>query len=198
MINYYGPITRPKATKLADGQFLITFQNTDTGIVCRLVQTKLADTELRQVWLIHKMDVNSGEFSHYAFGNLEMLALFNRLRDLSGVGVTKAADIILKSESADVVEAVRTETLFHPAILLKFKGLPPKARMELEAELPNHPDSTGKTAVAAKETEATQGAVGALVTLGYARTLAKEKVMAAAGKNPQATTEQLVKLVLKS
>lgn len=135
----------------------------------------------------------------YGFSNREERELFLQLLSVSGIGGNTARTILSAFTVNELCEAIATGN----EIAIKgVKGIGLKTAQRLIVDLKDKISGIGSspTATATKttaDTEVIEGAVAALVMLGFPTAAANKAVQSIIKSEPGATIEQVIKLALK-
>ena len=146
--------------------------------------------------ILHVVD---GQPALLAFLDRAERDLARKMMSVSGVGPSTALAILSMYSARMVVEALRDS---NHQLLQRAKGIGAKTAERLCLELKDH---ARKLDVGAPEErtvsvlpQASEDAVAALMTLGYAEKEARKKVLRRCEQDPDASTEELIKQVLQS
>lgn len=155
----------------------------------------------REVELLTILHVVDGTPSLLGFGSRLERDLARRLLAVSGIGKAMTLAVLSTYSPAELARAVLDDD--HRA-LSRVKGVGRKTAERLCLELRDHVAQLelGEAAAAAPTGEllpqSAEDAIAALLTLGFSEKEAREKVLRRHRAAPGATTEQLVKDVLRS
>ncbi|MCQ2973693.1 MAG: Holliday junction branch migration protein RuvA [Bacteroidales bacterium] len=125
--------------------------------------------------------------------------IFRMLIEVSGVGPNTARVILSSMSPQELQEAISRED---SKLISKVKGIGPKTAQRIvidlkdkiaKAELGDLPNSISLGVNAYKEE-----AISALMILGYQKALAEKAIDSALKVNPSLSTEELIKIALKS
>ena len=136
----------------------------------------------------------------FGFSNKQERELFLLLIDVSGIGGNTARTILSAFTVAELCDAIATG---NDKAIKSVKGIGLKTAQRVIIELKDKIGAIGAgTAVAgttsvAIDNDVVDGAVAALVMLGFPGAAASKVVQAIAKANPTATVEQVIKLALK-
>jgi Holliday junction DNA helicase RuvA len=135
----------------------------------------------------------------FGFSNKEERELFLLLISVSGIGGNTARTILSAFTVGELCEAIATG---NEVAIKSVKGIGLKTAQRLIVDLKDkikgissHPGATPIAATVSNE--AVEGAVSALVMLGFPAAAAGKVVQSIAKSEPNATIEQLIKLALK-
>ena len=142
------------------------------------------------------------EDTHQLFGfcNKQERELFLLLISVSGIGGNTARTILSAFTVNELYEAIATG---NEVAIKGVKGIGLKTAQRLIVELKDKIKSigdnipTGSTVTATVNNDTVDGAVAALVMLGFPATAAGKVVQSIVKSEPQATIEQVIKLALK-
>ena len=136
----------------------------------------------------------------YGFATREERELFLLLISVSGVGPNTARLILSSLPPSELVQAIASGD---DAILTTIKGIGNKTAQRIIIDLKNKvrtveniADRGGRVSSAVRS-ETIEGAVGALVMLGFLKTPSQKAVDAVLKKTPTASVEQIIKDALK-
>ena len=149
--------------------------------------------------ILHVVDGNP---SLLGFKSTRERELARRLMTVTGVGPSIALAMLSTYRPQEIATAILSDD---PATLQKVKGVGAKTAERLCLELRDHiakldfTDGTtaAPTATKGADNEAATDAIAALVTLGYTDKDARKRVEQAAAADGDASTEQLIKAVLR-
>ena len=135
----------------------------------------------------------------YAFSNRQERELFLQLLSVSGIGGNTARTILSAFTVNELCEAIATG---NEVAIKSVKGIGLKTAQRLIVDLKDKISSIGSTsaitsAKVSADTEVMEGAVAALVMLGFPSTAANKAVQSIIKNEPGATIEQVIKLALK-
>lgn len=135
----------------------------------------------------------------YAFSNRQERELFLQLLSVSGIGGNTARTILSAFTVNELCEAIATG---NEVAIKSVKGIGLKTAQRLIVDLKDKISSIGSTsavtsAKVSADTEVLEGAVAALVMLGFPSTAANKAVQSIIKNEPGATIEQVIKLALK-
>ncbi|MEO0479494.1 MAG: Holliday junction branch migration protein RuvA [Planctomycetota bacterium] len=152
------------------------------------------------------LHTNDGHPTLLGFGERPERDLARQLLAVSGVGPTMALAVLSTYAPDEIGSAIRQSDV---AAMQKVKGVGKKTAERLCLELRDKIDKLdlGELAIAAdpgapadnSDVDArAEDAIGALITLGFAEADARKKAMKQLADQPELSTEQLVKAVLRS
>ena len=157
---------------------------------------KVGDTVMLHT-ILHVVDGNP---SMLGFRSTRERELARRLMSVSGVGVRVALAILSTYGSAEIANAILKDDA---ETLKRVKGVGGKTAERLCLELRDHlaaldfgPEVAAAPSDPSLDDDA-HDAVGALVTLGYSEKDAKSRIAKASKKLEGASTEELIKAVLR-
>ena len=135
----------------------------------------------------------------YAFSNRQERELFLQLLSVSGIGGNTARTILSAFTVNELCEAIATG---NEVAIKSVKGIGLKTAQRLIVDLKDKISSIGSTSAATSakvsaDNEVLEGAVAALVMLGFPSTAANKAVQSIIKNEPGATIEQVIKLALK-
>lgn len=135
----------------------------------------------------------------YAFSNRQERELFLQLLSVSGIGGNTARTILSAFTVNELCEVIATG---NEVAIKSVKGIGLKTAQRLIVDLKDKISSIGSTsaitsAKVSADTEVMEGAVAALVMLGFPSTAANKAVQSIIKNEPGATIEQVIKLALK-
>lgn len=135
----------------------------------------------------------------YAFSNRQERELFLQLLSVSGIGGNTARTILSAFTVNELCEAIATG---NEVAIKSVKGIGLKTAQRLIVDLKDKIISIGSTSAATSakvsaDNEVLEGAVAALVMLGFPSTAANKAVQSIIKNEPGATIEQVIKLALK-
>lgn len=135
----------------------------------------------------------------YAFSNRQERELFLQLLSVSGIGGNTARTILSAFTVNELCEAIATG---NEVAIKSVKGIGLKTAQRLIVDLKDKISSIGSTSAATSakvsaDNEVMEGAVAALVMLGFPSTAANKAVQSIIKNEPGATIEQVIKLALK-
>jgi holliday junction DNA helicase RuvA len=140
--------------------------------------------------------VKEDGISLYGFSDERSLELFELLLSVSGVGPKVALNLLSSQTSAMLARALTEGDL---RLLTAAQGvgkkLAERIALELRGKVPAHLMGEGGALV---QTRTTEEAELALITLGFRETQVRTVVADIAHKNPEAGTQELIKLALKA
>jgi holliday junction DNA helicase RuvA len=140
--------------------------------------------------------VREDDLSLYGFPDERNLELFSLLLSISGVGPKVALNLISSQTPGLLARALAEGDL---RLLTAAQGvgkkLAERIALDLRGKVPAHLMGEGSALV---HTSHTQEAELALVTLGFREAQVRSAVAEVAQKNPQATTQELIKSALKA
>ena len=163
------------------------------------VTTSAALTAGQDALLYTILHVVDGQPSLLAFLDKSERELARKMMCVSGVGPSTSLTILSMYSAGMVVEALRDG---NHQLLQKAKGIGAKTAERLCLELKDHARKLD-VGSAAEQTvsvlpQASEDAVAALMTLGYAEKEARKKVLRHCERDPASSTEELIKQVLQS
>lgn len=135
----------------------------------------------------------------YAFSNRQERELFLQLLSVSGIGGNTARTILSAFTVNELCEAIATG---NEVAIKSVKGIGLKTAQRLIVDLKDKISSIGSASAATSakvsaDNEVMEGAVAALVMLGFPSTAANKAVQSIIKNEPGATIEQVIKLALK-
>lgn len=136
----------------------------------------------------------------FGFSNKQERELFLLLLGVSGIGGNTARTILSAFTVAELCDAIATG---NDKAIKSVKGIGLKTAQRVIIELKDKIGAIGAgtavagTASVAIDNDVVDGAVAALVMLGFPGAAASKVVQAIAKANPTATVEQVIKLALK-
>ena len=136
----------------------------------------------------------------FGFSNKQERELFLLLISVSGIGGNTARTILSAFTIAELCEAIATG---NERAIKSVKGIGLKTAQRLIVDLKDKISSIGVACTGGAQTAAVidndivDGAVSALVMLGFPGSAASKVVQNLAKANPSATIEQIIKLALK-
>ena len=136
----------------------------------------------------------------FGFNNRQEKELFLLLISVSGIGGNTARTILSAFTVAELCDAIATG---NDKAIKSVKGIGLKTAQRVIIELKDKIGAIGAgtavagTASVAIDNDVVDGAVAALVMLGFPGAAASKVVQAIAKANPTATVEQVIKLALK-
>ncbi|MBR5455497.1 MAG: Holliday junction branch migration protein RuvA [Bacteroidaceae bacterium] len=135
----------------------------------------------------------------YAFSNRQERELFLQLLSVSGIGGNTARTILSAFTVNELCEAIATG---NEVAIKSVKGIGLKTAQRLIVDLKDKISNIGSASAATSakvsaDTEVLEGAVAALVMLGFPSTAANKAVQSIIKNEPGATIEQVIKLALK-
>lgn len=136
----------------------------------------------------------------FGFSNKQERELFLLLIGVSGIGGNTARTILSAFTVAELCDAIATG---NEKAIKSVKGIGLKTAQRVIIELKDKIGAIGAgtvvggTASVAVDNDVVDGAVAALVMLGFPGAAASKVVQAIAKANPTATVEQVIKLALK-
>ena len=161
---------------------------------------KIADKAGKDVLLYTYMSVSEDNISLHGFAEEEELELFIKLISVSGIGGNTARTLLSAFTVAELCEAIATG---NETAIKSVKGIGLKTAQRLIVDLKDKIKGIGggvmsnTVTVAAVNNDNVDGAVAALVMLGFPAAAAGKVVNGIAKNEPGATIEQLIKLALK-
>lgn len=158
--------------------------------------TLAALTVGQEATLYTLMVVREDDISLYGFSDEKSLELFELLLSVSGVG-PKVALNLLASQTTGLLARALTEGDLRLLTAAQGVGkkLAERIALDLRGKVPAHLMGEGGTLV---QTSHTQEAEMALVTLGFREAQVRTVIADIAQKNPNAQTQELIKLALKA
>jgi Holliday junction DNA helicase RuvA len=152
--------------------------------------------EGQEATLHTRLIVREDDLSLYGFTDERSQELFELLLSVSGVGPRVALNLLSSQTPALLARALAEGDL---RLLTAAQGvgkkLAERIALELRGKVPAHLMGEGGAIV---RTSHTQEAELALVTLGFRESQVRSVVAEIAQKNPQAGTQELIKLALKA
>lgn len=135
----------------------------------------------------------------YAFSNRQERELFLQLLSVSGIGGNTARTILSAFTVNELCEAIATG---NEVAIKSVKGIGLKTAQRLIVDLKDKISSIGSASAATSakvsaDNEVMEGAVAALVMLGFPSAAANKAVQSIIKNEPGATIEQVIKLALK-
>ncbi|MCS7067101.1 MAG: Holliday junction branch migration protein RuvA [Meiothermus sp.] len=153
-------------------------------------------SEGQEATLHTKLIVREDDLSLFGFADERSLELFELLLSVSGVGPKVALNLLSSQTPALLARALAEGDL---RLLTAAQGvgkkLAERIALELRGKVPAHLMGEGGALV---RTTHTQEAELALVTLGFRESQVRSVVTEIAQKNPEASTQELIKLALKA
>lgn len=153
-------------------------------------------SEGQEVTLHTKLVVREDDLSLFGFADERSLELFELLLTVSGVGPRVALNLLSSQTPALLARALTEGDL---RLLTAAQGvgkkLAERIALELRGKVPAHLMGEGGAIVRSTHT---QEAELALVTLGFRESQVRSVVAEIAQKNPEAGTQELIKLALKA
>lgn len=153
-------------------------------------------SEGQEATLHTKLVVREDDLSLFGFADERSLELFELLLSVSGVGPRVALNLLSSQTPALLARALAEGDL---RLLTAAQGvgkkLAERIALELRGKVPAHLMGEGGAIV---RTTHTQEAELALVTLGFREGQVRSVVAEIAQKNPEAGTQELIKLALKA
>jgi Holliday junction DNA helicase RuvA len=163
------------------------------------VTTSAGLTSGQEALLYTILHVVDGQPSLLAFRDRTERDLARKMMSVSGVGPSTSLTILSMYSAPMVVEALRNG---NHQLLQKAKGIGAKTAERLCLELKDHAEKLDvggpREPTVMVLPQASEDAVTALVTLGYAEKDARKKVRKRYEQDPTVTTEDLIKQVLQS
>ena len=162
------------------------------------VTTSAGLTAGQQALLYTILHVVDGQPTLLAFRDRSERDLASKMLSVSGVGPSTSLAILSMYSARMVVEALRAGD---HQLLQKAKGIGAKTAERLCLELKDHAQKLGLGAAEQAvivPPQADEDAVAALMTLGYSEKEARKKVAKRCQADPRASTEELIKQVLRS
>lgn len=165
------------------------------------VTTSTGLTPGQEALLYTILHVVDGQPLLLGFADRSERDLARKMMSVSGVGPQTSLAILSMYSARMVVEALREG---NHQLLQRAKGIGQKTAERLCLELKDHAHKLDVAIGAAAEPtmsvlpQASEDAVAALMTLGYAEKDARKKVLRRCEQDPDATTEELIKQVLQS
>jgi Holliday junction DNA helicase RuvA len=159
--------------------------------------TTLAALVLGQEGTVHTLlVVREDDLSLYGFADERSLELFELVLSVSGVGPKVALNLLSSQPPALLARALAEGDL---RLLTAAQGvgkkLAERIALDLRGKVPAHLMGEGGALV---QTRTTEEAELALITLGFREGQVRSMVAEIAHKNPQAGTQELIKLALKA
>ncbi|MDX2004951.1 MAG: Holliday junction branch migration protein RuvA [Meiothermus sp.] len=157
----------------------------------------LATLTIGQEAAIHTvMIVKEDGITLYGFAEERSLELFELLLSVSGVGPKVALNLLSSQTTALLARALAEGDL---RLLTAAQGvgkkLAERIALDLRGKVPAHLMGEGGTLV---QTRTTEEAELALITLGFREAQVRTVIAEIAHKNPEAGTQELIKLALKA
>lgn len=153
-------------------------------------------TEGQEATLYTKLVVREDDLSLFGFADERSLELFELLLSVSGVGPRVALNLLSSQTPALLARALAEGDL---RLLTAAQGvgkkLAERIALELRGKVPAHLMGEGGTLVRSSHTEEAELA---LITLGFRESQVRSIVAEIAQKNPEAGTQELIKLALKA
>ncbi len=153
-------------------------------------------SEGQEATLHTKLVVREDDLSLFGFADERSLELFELLLTVSGVGPRVALNLLSSQTPALLARALTEGDL---RLLTAAQGvgkkLAERIALELRGKVPAHLMGEGGAIVRSTHT---QEAELALVTLGFRESQVRSVVAEIAQKNPEAGTQELIKLALKA
>ena len=144
--------------------------------------------------ILHVVD---GVPTMLGFATRDEREVARKLLSVGGVGPAMTIAILSTFAPRELAVALRTSDF---AALKRIKGVGAKTAERLCVELRDQIDTvdlTGAAPAAALLPQSSEDAIAALVTLGYSEKEARERVRRAHSARPEASTEDMVKAVLR-
>jgi len=159
--------------------------------------TTLAALAVGQEGTLHTLlVVREDDLSLYGFTEERSLELFELLLSVSGVGPKVALNLLSSQTPALLARALAEGDL---RLLTAAQGvgkkLAERIALDLRGKVPTHLMGEGGALV---QTRTTEEAELALITLGFREGQVRSVVAEIAQKNPQASTQEIIKLALKA
>lgn len=160
--------------------------------------SKLQNAGVESVKLYLHHHLREEEEAFYGFFDRDERSLFEQLISVSGVG-PNTARMMLSSMSSD---ELRTAIMSQDVNRIKgVKGIGLKTAQRVILELKDKVDKAGCADIAAiagqPDSTVREEALGALVTLGFAKPAAEKAISMILKENPQSTIEELIKKAMK-
>lgn len=131
----------------------------------------------------------------YGFTTPEERELFRLLISVSGVGASTARIMLSSSSPSEIAQMISTGNV---AALTRVKGIGPKTAEVIVVKLRDKVVGFGanNSALPLGLSQGTSEAVDALLVLGFSRAAVEKTVKAIARQQPEAPTEELIRLAL--
>jgi Holliday junction DNA helicase RuvA len=186
-----------KGTVLKKGLNTAVLLVSDVGLEVGCPASTLAGlTEGQEATLYTKLIVREDDLSLFGFADERSLELFELLLLVSGVGPRVALNLLSSQTPALLARALAEGDL---RLLTAAQGIGKKLAeriaLELRGKVPAHLMGEGGTLVRSSHTEEAELA---LITLGFRESQVRSIVAEIAQKNPEASTQELIKLALKA
>lgn len=186
-----------KGTVLKKGQSSAVLLVGGVGLEAFCPASTLAQLSEGQEAVLHtRLIVREEDLSLFGFSDERSLELFELLLSVSGVGPKVALNLLSSQTPALLARALAEGDL---RLLTAAQGvgkkLAERIALELRGKVPAHLMGEGGALVHSTHT---QEAELALVTLGFRESQVKSVVAEIAQKNPEASTQELIKLALKA
>ena len=167
------------------------------GLEVNCLAATLAQLSEGQEASLHtKLVVREDDLSLYGFAEERSLELFEMLLSVSGVGPRVALNLLSSQTPTLLARALAEGDL---RLLTAAQGvgkkLAERIALELRGKVPAHLMGEGGSLVRSSHTEEAELA---LITLGFREGQVRSVVAEIAQKNPQASTQELIKLALKA
>lgn len=167
------------------------------GLEVNCPATTLAGLSEGQEASLHtKLVVREDDLSLYGFAEERSLELFEMLLSVSGVG-PKVALNLLSSQTPTLLARALAEGDLRLLTAAQGVGkkLAERIALELRGKVPAHLMGEGGSLIRSSHTDEAELA---LITLGFREGQVRSVVAEIAQKNPQASTQELIKLALKA
>lgn len=186
-----------KGTVLKKGLNTAVVLVSGVGLEAGCPASTLAElTEGQEATLYTRLIVREDDLSLFGFADERSLELFELLLSVSGVGPRVALNLLSSQTPALLARALAEGDL---RLLTAAQGvgkkLAERIALELRGKVPAHLMGEGGALV---RTSNTKEAELALVTLGFREGQVRSVVAEIAQKNPEAGTQELIKLALKA
>ncbi len=167
------------------------------GLEASCPASTLAQLSEGQEAALHtKLVVREDDLSLFGFADERSLELFELLLSVSGVGPKVALNLLSSQTPALLARALAEGDL---RLLTAAQGvgkkLAERIALELRGKVPAHLMGEGGHLVRSSQTEEAELA---LITLGFRESQVRSVVAEIAQKNPEAGTQELIKLALKA
>ncbi|GEM85136.1 MAG: Holliday junction ATP-dependent DNA helicase RuvA [Meiothermus sp.] len=186
-----------KGTVLKKSQSSAVLLVGGVGLEASCPASTLAQLSEGQDAVLHtKLVVREDDLSLFGFSDERSLELFELLLSVSGVGPKVALNLLSSQTPALLARALAEGDL---RLLTAAQGvgkkLAERIALELRGKVPAHLMGEGGAIV---RTAHTEEAELALITLGFRESQVRSLVAEIAQKNPEAGTQELIKLALKA
>lgn len=186
-----------KGTVLKKGPGSVVLLVGGVGLEASCPASTLAQLSEGQEAALHtKLVVREDDLSLFGFADERSLELFELLLSVSGVGPKVALNLLSSQTPALLARALAEGDL---RLLTAAQGvgkkLAERIALELRGKVPAHLMGEGGHLVRSSQTEEAELA---LITLGFREGQVRSVVAEIAQKNPEAGTQELIKLALKA